>query len=385
MRQSLIILAKDLRQRTRDSTLLVFGVVLPLGLAFLFNLMLGGGERRLEARYAVADLDRGTVAQEFVTQVLEPLRAAGDVTIRPVAGAEEGRRLVGDKAVDAVFVIPAGFSAAMQQGRPTALEIVGGADSAVAVQVAREIAQGYANERRMVQLAVTVAGGQATDRELIERAAAAPRPLELAEDSATQRRQLDSTTYYSAGMAMFFLFFVTMMSVTSIFDERREGTLARLLVAPITRRAILLGKSLGGVLVGVLSMVILITVSTLALGADWGNPLGVAALAVAAVLAATGVTAAVATFARTTEQASNRLSVIAMVLGLFGGALFPIAQLEALSFVSVLTPHHWFLQGLGDLAGGSLAVVVVPVLMLLGFAVTGGALALHRLGRMLHW
>jgi ABC-2 type transport system permease protein len=288
--------------------------------------------------------------------------------------------------VDAAFVIPAGFSAALERGAATRLEVIGGVDSAVSVQVAREIAQSYATERRAVQLAVAVAtvGGAAPDRELAERAAAAPVPVGVAQDDVARRKQLDTTTYYAAGMAMFFLFFVTMMSVTSIFDERRQGTLARLLAAPVSRRAVLLGKSLGGILVGVLSMAILVVVSTLALGADWGHPLGVAALALAAVLAATGITAAVATFARTAEQASNRLSVIAMTLGLFGGALFPVAQLEGLSSLSMLTPHRWFLEGLGDLAGGSLSVVVQPVAVLLGFAVAGGALALSRLGRMLN-
>ncbi|MFI7443467.1 ABC transporter permease [Nonomuraea indica] len=388
MRASITILAKDLRQRARDSTLLVFGVVLPLGLAFMFNVMLGGGEqRRLDATYAVADGDRGVAARQFVEQALRPLEASGDATLRTAADAEEARRLVERKTVDAAFVIPAGFSAALERGAATRLQVIGGVDSAVAVQVAREIAQSYATERRAVQLAVAVAtagGGTVPDRELAERAAAAPVPVGVAQDEVSQRKQLDTTTYYAAGMAMFFLFFVTMMSVAGIFDERRQGTLARLLAAPVSRRAVLLGKSLGGILVGVLSMAVLVVVSTLALGADWGHPLGVAALAVAAVLAATGITAAVATFARTAEQASNRLSVIAMTLGLFGGALFPVAQLEGLSSVSMLTPHRWFLEGLGDLAGGSLQVVVVPVAVLLGFAVAGGALALFRLGRMLN-
>lgn len=387
MRASMIILGKDLRQRSRDSTLLVFGVVLPLGLAFMFNFLLGGGseQRSLNATYAVADADRGAGARGFVEQALRPLEREGHATLRTVADAEEGRRLVERGEADAVFAIPAGFTAALESGAATRLDVIGSVDSAVPVQVAREIAQSFATERRAVRLAVAVAaGGSQPGQELLGRAASAPAPLALAETSVSPRKQLDTTTYYAAGMAMFFLFFVTMMSVTSIFDERRQGTLTRLLAAPVSRWGVLLAKSLGGVLVGLLSMAILVVVSTLVLGADWGHPLGVVALAVSAVLAATGITAAVATFAHSTEQASNRMSVIAMTLGLFGGALFPVAQLEGLSWLSLATPHRWFLEGLGDLAGGDLAVVVLPVVVLLGFAVAGGVLALFRLGRMLN-
>ncbi len=391
MRGMITILVKDLRQRAKDSTLIVFAIVLPLGMAFILNAVLGGAGGEFKARYAVADADSGAGNAGFVGQVLEPMRESGVVTLRPVATAEEGRALAQSGQVEAVFVIPANFSADARAGRPATLEIIGSVAAPVAVQVAREVGQSYAAGLRSVQLAVVAASpaGTAPDGEraaqLAERAGSLPMPISLREDASAVRRQLDITTYYSAGMAMFFLFFAVVFSISSIFDERRAGTLTRMLAAPISRPAIVLGKLLSGVLVGIVSMAILIVVSTLVIGARWGDPLGVAALVVAAVLAATGLMTALATFARTAEQASNWQSVVAMVLGIFGGVFFPSAQLGGLTALGYLTPHKWFMQGLADLAGGgSPQAVAVPVAALLGFAVLGGALALARVGRMVH-
>jgi ABC-2 type transport system permease protein len=109
-----------------------------------------------------------------------------------------------------------------------------------------------------------------------------------------------------------------------------------------------------------------------------------AALIATGVLAVIGLTAAVASFARSSEQAANWLSVLAMLLGAFGGALFPISQLNALAVVSYLTPHRWFLLGLGELSAGGVGSVLLPCAVLLVLGVVGTTVALFRMGRMVN-
>jgi ABC-2 type transport system permease protein len=50
--------------------------------------------------------------------------------------------------------------------------------------------------------------------------------------------------------------------------------------------------------------------------------------------------------------------------------------------VSLVTPHAWFLRGLGDLTGGGVADVLPAVAALLLIALLTGAVALLRLGRV---
>ncbi|MDF5757983.1 ABC transporter permease [Spongiactinospora sp. TRM90649] len=387
MRAMTAILVKDLRLRLLDGALLMSAVVLPLGLALLLN-TLTGGERAFTASYAVADLDRGPAAAAFADEVLRPMERGGKVTVRPAGTEAEGRALVERGEADAVFVIPAGFSAAVAQGRAATMDLVGDANSGVAVGVAREAARAYAARVGSVRLAVRVAaGGRALGEErageLARAAAGAPPAIRLTEDDSAATRQLGSATYYAAGMGVFFLFYGVMISIGGIFEERGSGTMARMLAAPIPRAAVLSGKLLAGVLAAVFGMAVLVVASSALMGARWGDPLGVGALVVAGALAATGLMAMVATVARTAEQASNWQSGLVMVLGLFGGALFPVGRLEGFAVLSGFTPHHWFMTGLAELAGGgSVERVLVHLAVLLGFAAVGLAVAVARSGRV---
>jgi ABC-2 type transport system permease protein len=132
-------------------------------------------------------------------------------------------------------------------------------------------------------------------------------------------------------------------------------------------------------------MAVLALTTTLVLGARWGDPLGVALLILAGVLAATGVTAFIVSFARTPEQAGYWQSIVGVVLGLLGGSFFPVYQAGGVAEqLSNLTPHAWFLRGLGDLtAGGTVSDVLRPAGVILGMAALTGGLAVLRLGRTL--
>ena len=375
MGAAFLIAVKDLKQRFRDRSAVLVAFVVPLGLAFIFDLTLGGLSTSGAAfTYAVVDADGSTVSAIFVDQVLPAVESGGGIEIRKVDSEAEGRRLAEDGEVAATFVIPSGFGAAAQSGSAAELRVIGNVDQPTATQVARSIASAFATDLNSIRLAVaTAVGGDpgsidpSTAAALVERAGSVVDPLSVV-DVTTTAKELDVTTYYAAGMAVFFLFFTVSFGVSGLLEERKEGTLARLLAAPIRKGSILGGKLLTSFL----------------LGARWGSPLGVAMLTVAGVLAAIGVMALVATLAKTSEQANNWQSIIAIVLGLLGGVFFPISQAPGLiSKLSLLTPQAWFMRGLGDLAGGGGPGVVLPSVgaMLLFAAVTGG-IAMSRLDRM---
>lgn len=132
-------------------------------------------------------------------------------------------------------------------------------------------------------------------------------------------------------------------------------------------------------------MAVLVTSSSLLLGATWGDPVAVAVLALGAVVAAMGITALITTLSRTEEQAGNWNSIVAVTLAVLGGAFFPTARgpefLQALSF---LTPHAWFLRGIGDLGatGAGLGAVLLPIAALFAIGLVTGAVGLARAGRI---
>jgi ABC-2 type transport system permease protein len=383
---ALLIAAKDARERLRDRSVFLFALVLPLALAFVFSLILGGVDGRSQVfTYGVLDSDRSHVSATFTGEVLPAVTAGGAIAVIPVASIDEARGLVDRGERAAVFVVPAGFGAAVESGRPAEIEVIGDIDNSLGVQVARAVAESFTAELDAVRLSVAAAsaGAAADPEDLVARATAATNPVALA-DAATGDRELDIKTYLSAGMAVFFLFFTVQFGVLSLLDERRTGTMARLLAAPIGRWSILAAKVLVTFVIGVLSMGALAVATSLLLGARWGDPVGVGVLVVAGVLAATGVMAVVVSLARSVEQASNWQAIIAVVMGVFGGVFFPVSQVGgALATLSYLTPHRWFMQGLADLSGGGgLGVVWPPALAMVAFAVVTGGIAALRIGKV---
>ena len=208
-----------------------------------------------------------------------------------------------------MIVIPAGFSARVQAGQPASLQVIGNVEAPVSTQVARSIAESYAADLNRIRLSVaTVAAAHpgaplppARIRALAAAAAAATAPVAVRDVSA-QTRELDQKSFFAAGMAVFFLFFTVQFGVTSLLEERNDGTLARLLAAPVSRASILGGKLLTSFVLGIISMAVLVGATTVLFGARWGNPLGVAVLIVTAIMAATGIMALIATLARNAEQ-----------------------------------------------------------------------------------
>ncbi|MGH9247348.1 MAG: ABC transporter permease [Acidimicrobiales bacterium] len=382
MRAVLTIARKDLRLRVRDRSAFIIGVVAPFVLAFILNLVFGGvGGDEFSATFGVVDRDGGPVAASL-TEVVEGL--GGDIEVETDLGDDEARQKIDDDDLDAAFVIPEGFSAAAQTTEPTEIQVIGNVDSQISTQVATAVAERFASNLNAARLAVAVTGAAdpAEAAALGQEAAAAPDPITVGTIEA-ERRQLDTTTYFIGGLSVFFLFFLVQFGVTGLLEEQQVGTMARLLAAPIPRLAIPAAKALGSFVMGIASMTVLAVASTVLMGADWGDPVGAGILIMAGVLASVGIMAVVTGVARTAEQAGNTGAIIAVILGMLGGSFFPVAQGGGLlSQVAVVTPHFWFLRGLGDMASGEGFTAALPAaaaLLTFGLVVGGVGLALlHR-------
>jgi ABC-2 type transport system permease protein len=388
MRAAWLIAVKDIKLRLRDKSVFIVGLLAPFGLAFIFDMIIGPvADQEFKPAFAVVDEDGGQVAQGLVG-VFRSLAGEDLIELRDVATREEAAAAVENlDDVDAAVIVPAGFSAAVQADRPAQVELIGNPDASTAAQVAKSILDGFSSEIATIQRSVeavlataTVPPTPAEIGALGQEAASQPRQVTVGEVEAVER-QLSLPTFFVAGMGAMFLFFTVQFAVISLLEERKEGTMSRLAAAPIAPLAVVGGKAIVGFLLGVGSMTVLVVASTFLMGAEWGNPLGVALLIVSAVVAATGLMGLVAAFSKTVEQAGNLQSMFAIGLAMIGGIFFPGALgTGILSKVAYISPHRWWLIGLNDLAGGGgLGVIVPSILALLGFGVVTGGLALLKL------
>jgi ABC-2 type transport system permease protein len=256
--------------------------------------------------------------------------------------------------------------------------------------VVRATVEGFASSIGAVQLmvATTVATGQPADDATIQRALAAVQeasPIGVVDDR-TDRLQASLGTFYGAAMAIMFVFFATQYGALAILADRQVGTLNRLLAAPISPAAIVLGASLAGFALGLVSMTVLVVATTAFVGASWGPPLLVAMLVLCAVVAAMGISTVLASVARTPQQAGGLNAIVAISMSAIGGVFIPLSQAPpSLQTVAAITPHAWFIRGVNSLAGSNpdLASIAPSVAVLVAMGVVTGAIGLARAGRSL--
>jgi linearmycin/streptolysin S transport system permease protein len=389
VRVALVIAARILRQRLRDRSAIVFSVLTPLGLAVAFSLLIPNDFASFHTRFVVVDQDGGMLATALVDDVLGGLATAGVADTDRVADEASAAAEVRSEKASAAIIIPAGFTTAIQSGKPTRLRILGGAFPA-SLAVARAAVGRFASDIGATQLliATTAATGQAVDSTTIERATQAVHeasPITVAE-SAPQRLQASLATFYGAAMAIMFVFFATQYGALALLADRQGGTLNRLLASPASPAAIVLGSSLAGFALGLVSMTVLVVATTLLVGATWGPAWLVAILVIAAVTAAMGISAAVASISRTPQQAGGLNAIVALSMAAIGGVFIPLSQAPpALATISVITPHAWFIRGINTLSGANpgLGDVGQPILVLLAFGLVTGAIGLARARRSL--
>ncbi len=363
LRIALLIAAKDLRQRFRDRSALVFTIVAPLGLAVIFSLLIGPSAA-FHATWVVTDLDGGELATALRQDVIGGVAKAGVADVSDVATEDAARAAVAGGEADTAFIIPQGFTAAIESGRPITLEIVGSRTSGLATDVARAVAARFGDDVVGVQLALSTVGRlsgappSAADQARLAEAARTAAPPVTVVEVTTDLKALDLATFFSASMAILFLFFSAQAGLLSVYAERRQGTLRRILAAPVGPGTILVGKLLGAFAMSLVAMTTLVIATTLLIHADWGPPAGVVALLLAAVIAALGISALVISFATSEGVAANATAAVGITLAILGGTFAPSAQApEAFATLSLFTPHGWFLRGLGELhgAGGGIA------------------------------
>ncbi len=378
MRDLAWIVLKDLRQQVRDRTIFIFGLIAPLVIAGALSLAFGDFFRSDEAvvfHFGLANADSGGPISESFSQAMAGLEQEGLVDLTSYRDRASLDEALETEEVDAGFFIPSGFSQAIVEGSQAGITVVASPGSPVVAGIAKSIAEHFSLEVASASAAgaTAVTLGSFSRQQLAALGLAASQAPPVARLAAVDAevRQLDGPTYYSAGAAIFFTMFVVGTGLLSLMEERKQYTLARLLSTPISPGSILAAKFVLSFTVGVGSVGLFMLASGILLGANWVEIPATALLVVAAVAAATGIVSVAAGLTRTSEQAQNFQSVVAVTMGILGGTFFPISGGSGLlNTLSLITPHAWFMRGLADLrGGGGIEVIVLPLLVLTAITV----------------
>lgn len=380
---------RDLWARLRDRSALVLGLLAPAALIAVFSLTAEGPTQSdLEVGYvssAVADED-APVALAIREGALSSLETDGTLTVTDYRDRDDLVAAIEDGDIGAGIVVTG--------DDPAAVEVIQDSDAVVSGAILGAVADSSAAAVDGIGRAVgaemilgvespSPAALQQRFQALAAEGEGAVTVVDVDDTADGAVGGIDLKTQLAAGMATFFLFFTVGFGVLGLLEEQRQGTLTRLLASPVPAWQILLAKLLVSFIIGVASMASLIAFSAILLGAQWGNPVGVAVLVVTGVLAAVSTITLVVGLAETPEQAGAIQSMLALVFGILGGSFFSLARSGGLaSTLSMITPHFWFGEGLVQLSGGQpWTAALGPAGAMLVFAVVVGLPGLLLAGR----
>jgi ABC-2 type transport system permease protein len=170
-----------------------------------------------------------------------------------------------------------------------------------------------------------------------------------------------------AAQMIFFAFYTGAYTTTSLLEEKEEGTLARLFSTPTPRSTVLAGKFLAVFVTVVVQGLVVVAISGLAFGIDWGSPTAAMMMIVGQVAAAGGFGIFLISLMHSSKQSGPVLGGGLTVMGMLGG-LFTVAVPMPAAFetLNLFTPHGWALRGWRlVLSGASPAEVLLPLVVLL--------------------
>lgn len=158
-----------------------------------------------------------------------------------------------------------------------------------------------------------------------------------------------TTAVYSwivPGFTVMFAFFVISVMARSFISERENGTLRRLMMAPISPISVLAGKTIPFYVTSVLQCAMLFLCGRLLFGMSWGPaPMYLIPVILCTSLAATSLGLLLATAVHSDQQVSSYGTTLILVLSSMSGCFFPRDMFpQTMKKISLFTPHGWALK-----------------------------------------
>ena len=314
----LTMTASDLRQRLRDRSVIIFALVVPLALMFVFNLVFGNAtsSQLQPTTVAISAPADDPLAPTFAT-VLGQVDIV-DITVQEVSETE-ARGLAEDGSVDVALIVPEDFSAALTSGAGVEVVAVESDTAGLEGQVVLSIVDSVLT--RFDDGAVAAAAGfelgiPPADLARVATEAATGGPAMTVSPGTLSAEQLSPAASTVAGQAGLFLLFTVGFGVLGLISEKEQGTYARLRSMPMRPVLIVAAKALVSFVLGVVATAVLLGAGAFFFDVSFGAPWVVGVLIVAVVTASTSLMFIVAKLASTAEQAGVAQSILAISLGI---------------------------------------------------------------------
>jgi ABC-2 type transport system permease protein len=384
MKKVWFIALKEIRDFFQDKGDLAFSLVLPI---VIFGLMYGafGNALQFNGTTYVVNQDPGG---RFSQQLIDQLKMYKGLTVKTISSEEATSRLERSNIQMAVF-IPPDFSKNLEAGQPVQILFKqrgnGGTEGQIAASLIGGAAEKVSQAAFLQNQVKTALSGSGASSQQIETTLQTVTSQEAAQPAVqvvetTFGSKPDPVKQYLPGIMTMFVLFAVNLTAQALVDERRRGTLERLLATRLTAGELFTGKFLAYTARGFVQTLILMLLAYAVFGLF--TPLTfmeamLLALIYSAACSTLGII--IGSIARSQNQATWIAVFFTMLMVMLSGTFVAIAPGTTLSAFSKISLNTYANDGFRSIIidKASLGAVIFEIMVLIGVAVVG--LAISRL------
>ncbi|MCK4273800.1 MAG: ABC transporter permease [Dehalococcoidales bacterium] len=383
MKRALYITLNEVKLYLQDKGDLAFGLLLPI---VTFALMYGafGGQTLFEATAVIVNEDGGNYSTLFVEQLDE----VEGIDVELLTATEADAKLERSDLLLAL-VIPAGFSETLASGNKAELVFKqrgnGGQEGQILASIARSVAEEMNQEFQVRDQVKSNLEGTGIPEDRIDVTVQQFLEEERGQPAVGVVEEVvggspDFISQFLPGIVTMYVLFALALSARTIVEERKRGTLERLLTTRLSANELFFGKFLASVAKGFVQTLILLGLSYAVF--QLFTPLSfIASLIICLIFAAAAAALGliIASIARSEDGSVWIAVVFTMVMVMMGGTFFQVSEGSILATVGKASISTYANDALRTVVaeGGSLGDTVWQLVVLAGICVVG--LAISRL------
>ncbi len=271
MKKTFTICLFELKRTFKKKSAYVMMFAMPLLFTFIFGGLFGSGSA-VEWRLALVDEDRTPISQQMIKRLMMDEM----VTFEQVDG-EQAQEMLAGQEVQGILTIEYDIADKLIN-KQQAIQIQFSPGTSVAPLITQQVNQ--AVQGINIYLAAAQEGSSHLQEDwepIFDKLTANEGRIQVWTEqgsTASQQGGMTGTSYSSAGFAIMFVMMMMLTMTGVLIEARQTGIWSRLFISPVSRIQVMAGYFLSFFLVGWIQFSLLIVLSSVLFGVEWGDPVG---------------------------------------------------------------------------------------------------------------
>lgn len=379
MKKVITICLFEIKRTFKKKSAYVIMLGMPLLFTFLFGTLFGS-DAEVSFQIALVDEEQTAVSQHIVQRLM-----LDEMISYKIVSGHEAKEALANHEVQGIVMLEKGIAEKLRNGEPAVrFQHPPGMSTAPLVKqqvnqvlysidvyaTAATVGSGYLNEDWE-----TVYGKLSKNEGQIQ-------VWTEQRTSGSAGNPMMGVSYSSAGFSIMFVMMMMLTMTGALIEARQAGIWSRLFTTPVTRYQVLFGYFLSFFIVGWIQFFLLIVLSTVLFGVNWGSPGGLLLLITTLLLCVVGLGMAIASLVKTAEQQNAIGTLVIISTCMLGGVYWPISLVpDIMQKIANFVPQTWAMEAFTTLIAesGNVGDILLPIAVLFGFAIVFLSVGLSRM------